>query len=561
MTVRIIVGDCREGLRSLPSDSVHCCVTSPPYWGLRDYGIPASIWGGDQACVHRWGDVLRSAGANSVPGPNGQGGKNGYGSRNTTKEAGNFCTECGAWSGAFGLEPDYRMFVANAVDVFREVRRVLRPDGVLWVNLGDSYATGGGAGEQGAGERVGRRHTQESLGGNRGRRQVGDGKNPNAGIPTLGPNRYPQHGLKPKDLAGIPWRVALALQDDGWWLRQDVIWAKPNPMPESVTDRCTKSHEYFFMLTKSERYHWDAEAIAEPLTEVSVRRLAQNTDEQHGSERAMQGGGKRTMKAVKKKSGNLQRKAASERGVPDRGFVSNQAGSVPWEGDSRNKRSVWTVGTQGFDGEFCRACRTFFTGDALLALRVAVAANPDGAKKKTRHCSCGSTDRWLSHFATFPPALIEPCVGSSSSEAGCCAECGAPRVRVSEPTPEYARALGKGYHGHADDGGKGMMQTRGTNRQNALRDDHGISGKQMVTTGWRQTCSCAGGGVAPCTVLDPFGGAGTTGLVADRMHRDAILIEVNADYAEMARQRIHADGGMLARVALQAVALPEEAAE
>jgi len=183
-TQRIIPGDCIEGMKTLPDSSVHCCVTSPPYWGLRDYGHEGQI----------------------------------------------------------GLEDTPEAYVARMVEVFREVRRVLLDDGTLWLNLGDSYATGAG--------KVGDRPGGGSQGDNW------------QGLKTS-PNRMPIPGLKPKDLVGIPWRVAFALQADGWWLRQDIIWHKPNPMPESVRDRCTKAHEYVFLLTKSERYHYDAEAVSE----------------------------------------------------------------------------------------------------------------------------------------------------------------------------------------------------------------------------------------------------------------------------------------------------------
>jgi len=192
---RIITADVLDGLAQLEGESVNCVVTSPPYWGLRDYGVVGQI----------------------------------------------------------GLEPTPEEYVARMVEVFREVRRVLRPDGTLWLNLGDSYAGSWGNYSP---------HTpvpSEGWSGTRFKRAAYDDR-------TWRPaNSLPQKGLKTKDLVGIPWRVALAFQADGWWLRQDIIWHKSNPMPESVTDRCTKSHEYILLLTKSERYYWDAGAVAEPL--------------------------------------------------------------------------------------------------------------------------------------------------------------------------------------------------------------------------------------------------------------------------------------------------------
>jgi DNA modification methylase len=316
VSVRILIGDCRERLRELPDGSVHCVVTSPPYFGLRDYGV----------------------------------------------------------DGQMGLEPTPDEFVAGMVEVFREVRRVLRDDGTLWLNLGDSYSA------------------------NRGY-QVPDSKHRDVG--NSQPMRADTLGLAPKQLLGIPWRVAFALQADGWWLRQDIIWSKPNPMPESVRDRCTKAHEYLFLLSKGPRYFYDAEAIAEPFAhpemQIEAKRRKQTGSLKHGA--YMDGSGRND--------------AASYTGGV--GFASSA--------ETRNKRSVWEVATQPFSE---------------------------------------------AHFATYPPALIEPCI----------------------------------------------------------------------------LAGCPKGG----TVLDPFFGAGTTGLVADRLGRDCIGIELNPEYAAIAERRIKDEAGMFAEV-------------
>jgi DNA modification methylase len=242
MNYKIIQGDCREALKQIDADSVHTCVTSPPYFGLRDYG------GGE---------------------------------------------------GEIGSEQEVNEYVQALVDVFREVRRCLRPDGTLWLNLGDSYMAQKNVAPP-----------PQSIGGQR-------------DMPTFIPgNRREQKGLKHKDIIGIPWRVAFALQADGWWLRQDIIWSKPNPMPESVTDRCTKSHEYIFLLSKKSHYYYDHEAIKEPLALSSVSRLQQNIDEQVGSARA--NGGEKT-------NGNMKAVGDLSSGL-------------------KNKRSVWTVNTKGYKG-------------------------------------------------------------------------------------------------------------------------------------------------------------------------------------------------------------------
>lgn len=343
MSVEIINADCREALRAMPPASIHCCVTSPPYFGLRDYGV----------------------------------------------------------DGQLGLEPTPDEFVAAMVEVFREVRRVLRDDGTLWLNLGDSYTPV----NRGENARP-RRETMQGI-------QVG---NPHADIPTKKSTiqAIAKAGLKQKDLMGIPWMVAFALRADGWYLRQDIIWHKPNPMPESVKDRCTKAHEYIFLLSKSERYHFDSEAIAEELAASSLARLSQPTiDQQHGSDR-VPGKTNGRMKAVVNEAARKALRSDVE---------SRHRSSIPGgqslcanPGPTRNKRSVWTVTTKPFKE---------------------------------------------AHFATFPPDLIEPCVLAGCPEGG--------------------------------------------------------------------------------TVLDPFFGAGTTGLVAQRTGRNAIGIELNLDYIAIARKRLGID--------------------
>ena len=238
MTATILTGDCRDVLKTLPGNSVHCCVTSPPYWGLRDYGH----------------------------------------------------------GGQLGLESTPEEYVANMVAVFREVKRVLRPDGCVWLNLGDSYNGSGGAGGD------------YSAGG----LKEGQPKYPGRSVSAL----------KPKDLVGIPWRVAFALQADGWWLRSDVIWAKPNPMPESVTDRPTKAHEYIFLLTKSATYYYDNEAVKE-----------QSIDEE-----SINGRNPRNPYS-------LGRDDPNGFGRTRVGFAKIDAGKTY---PTRNRRSVWTITTKPY---------------------------------------------------------------------------------------------------------------------------------------------------------------------------------------------------------------------
>ncbi len=258
MTVEIICADARGALAAMPDGSVHACITSPPYWGLRDYGIEPGVWGGDDGCEHAWGQDLTGDTRDDgfkVWANNARDGKAPPDAPRVTRSQGAFCCLCSAWRGSLGLEPTPALYVEHIVQVMREVRRVLRDDGTLWLNLGDSYAA----------SRSGPCGENSTLNGSRHSPMESRRAKETAGRPNSR-WRFEPWGLKPKDLVGIPWRVAFALQADGWWLRSDIVWSKPNPMPESVTDRPTRSHEYIFLLTKKARYYYDADAIREPQT-------------------------------------------------------------------------------------------------------------------------------------------------------------------------------------------------------------------------------------------------------------------------------------------------------
>lgn len=279
---QIINGDALKALQAMPDGSVDCIVTSPPYWGLRDYGV----------------------------------------------------------DGQLGLEATPEEYVAKMVEVFREVRRVLRDDGTLWLNIGDSYAAN--RSYQVPSTKGGTKHSYSQAVGGKG-----------SVIPD---------GLKAKDLIGIPWRLAFALQADGWYLRQDIIWNKPNPMPESVTDRPTKAHEYLFLLSKSERYFYDAEAVKEDA-------VSSNQHDFTGQGYSAPGQTPHTGSRAGK-SGNKGRK---QRPSADTLDIGAQAGSIPWKGFKRNRRSVWTIASEPFK-------------DA--------------------------------HFAVMPRALVAPCILAGCPEGG-----------------------------------------------------------------------------------------------------------------------------------------------
>ncbi len=286
---------------------VNCCVTSPPYWGLRDYGT-ARWEGGDPACDHRKPGATKVFG-NPLFNENRP-------SRELTDTVGyrDICGKCGASriDAQLGLEPTPDAYVANLVAVFRGVRRVLKDDGTVWLNLGDSYA---GSWGNYSGEKRGQG----------GQRPVVVGSLPSPAWDGREHERpaasQKQDGLKPKDLVGIPWRVAFALRADGWYLRSDIIWSKPNPMPESVTDRPTKAHEYLFLLAKSERYYWDRASVAEPHKAESVARRGRTRT---GGKFLDSGGGQ--------PHGNAH-------------SITTRLDHC-LHPDGRNIRSVWTVATQ-----------------------------------------------------------------------------------------------------------------------------------------------------------------------------------------------------------------------
>jgi len=503
--IEIKVGDSREMLRGMGDESVQCCVTSPPYWGLRDYGLPASVWCGGRGCEHEWGEYERPGMSGGTASEKVQiKGADNFQIVAPSTQA--FCQLCGAWRGSLGLEPTPELYVEHLVEIFREVRRVLRDDGVLWLNLGDSYAS--------------------SPPGNKGnwtpKQASNAGSLDHKG--TLAP------GLKPKDLVGIPWRVAFALQADGWWLRSDIIWHKPNCMPESVTDRPTKAHEYVFLLSKSARYFYDGDAIREPLTDATIERSKyrwQRTQDGGGSEPSMKG---------------------YDYGAQDFGDMHvNPAG--------RNRRTVWTVAENHHP---------------LFAYLLANLAsdNPEYLDELLDRYSDDITlkkDIWTvpthsfkgSHFATFPPALIEPMIKAGTSERGCCAECGAPWERVVD------------YKGECEPQRVGGPKTQ-AGIYSSVNRAGGFYPENKNTIDWQPACACGvdvdsgaldpntGAGIdvrqpfepIPCTVLDPFAGACTVGLVADRLQRDAILIELNPEYAQMGEKRIRDDGGFFVDITM-----------
>jgi DNA modification methylase len=586
MSVRILTGCARDRLRDLPDASVHTIVTSPPYFGLRDYGVPGQI----------------------------------------------------------GLEPTPDAYVASLVEVFRECRRVLRDDGTVWLNLGDSYATS--------------RNDNDWLG---------------SGA-TARKGKFVPPGLKPKDLIGIPWRVAFALQADGWYLRSDIIWAKSNPMPESVTDRPTSAHEHIFLLSKRERYYYDAEAVKEVSSgDVRPGRSGAYMEGNiNGGAREGYAGGQTSKGRLNQYSdpnsrnlrnvwtvatqpfsdwGETVRRVRVEADALDDGKKRITSPDCPLHGDrsapaskvrdggrvtapkSRTGRSESHPVLGLFDGcaptetrpelatvphssglplPECSASATSHNNEshrtdpapetsfpyivsAQIPLRIPDTSEAHGLSGLVEHtpeskngqdetdesrsfqipadsvhtlgeqassgASHGSTCtcEWYvevtektSHFATFPPALIEPCIKAGCPEK-CCPHCGAGWERVREQVSPSSWEDRKAA-GHIGGIGGSIKLQKGIGASYDFDNRAGGFGTpaEYKTIGFRPTCSCPAHEPIGGTVLDCFGGAGTTGLVADRLGRNAILIELNEAYAAMSERRIYADLPMFAAVTMEA---------
>jgi DNA modification methylase len=412
----------------MPEASVQCIVTSPPFWGLRDYGT--GTWeGGDADCDHNEAKA-RKDGANGR-----HTSATFHGSMSTDHGGGSIqfrdaCGKCGARrvDQQIGLEETPSDWVERLVAVFREARRVLRDDGVMWLEVGDSYATAANS------------NAYPKKQGTSGLTNP-DYQDRSRNTQTPGP----PPGVKQKDLVGAPWLLAFALRADEWYLRSDTIWSRPNPMPESVTDRPTKSHSYVFLLTKNARYFFDSDAIREPHTPDG-----------------------RKVTTVVGKDGSEQHRNGER-----------------WPGAGRNARSVWQIATE---------------------------PTP------------------FAHFATFPQALVERCILAGTSEHGACSVCGAPWRRVTEREGIVRR-------------GTEGTKTEAKHKQGLVTALVGAAkgtprSPTITTVGWEASCSHVDAPVVPCRVLDPFMGSGTTALVARRLGRHAVGVELNAEYLAIAATRL-----------------------
>lgn len=411
--------DALSFLCALPEESVHCMVTSPPYWGLRDYGVP----------------------------------------------------------GQLGMESTLAEYISNMVMLFREARRVLRSDGVLWLNMGDGYATSPN----------GRSAKNTKAAGN------DDRTFRDKPMSTIGGS------LKPKDLMMQPHRLAIALQDDGWYVRADCVWHKPNPMPESISDRPTKAHEYVFLLTKSERYWYDPEPVKTPVKPNSIKRRGRAVSVNHKNAQGAPGQAVHSMFKPRENAhrndgaGTQSRRTFDEKFAPkhddsrwdsggprQRGFDESYSGQVM---PMANLRSVWVIPARGFKG---------------------------------------------AHFATFPIELPKICI-LTGCPSKTCAECGAPYVRVNEK--QFYPQLTSEHN------------IKGAGAQKPMDASNGWQGvpRGVVLTetlGWKPTCTCDTTDTRPGLVLDMFMGSGTTAVVAKLLNRDYIGSELNPEYIKLAEKRI-----------------------
>lgn len=421
MTTTIHHGDALGQLRKLPGGSVDCCVTSPPYWALRDYGVEGQI----------------------------------------------------------GLEETPGEWCAKLVDVFREVRRTLKPTGTLWLNCGDSYISNSHG--------YGATHDPKYP--------TGRDRSVERNTPFVY-NRQ-KIGLKDKDMVGQPWMLAFALRADGWYLRRDIVWHKPNAMPESVRDRPATAHEYVFLLSKSETYYYDFVASMEPTTGRAHRRghgvnpKCRNWQDGPGAHNVITFNRDRRRVNGPGKSSRMLRDRDPRHDTPAaRNAKQNRSFSAAVSGivSTRNSRSVWSIPTAPYRE---------------------------------------------AHFATFPIRLAERCIIAGSSEHGCCSWCGAPWHREVEVA--YSNS--------------GNRSSNGPRSAERAHIEHGSAGfdqrleASYETRGWRPSCPCtlANSETVPAVVLDPFAGAATTLLAAERMARDAIGIELKAEYIAMAEARIMRD--------------------
>lgn len=432
----------------------------------------------------------------------------------------------GAGDAEIGKEKTVAEYVETMVAVADGVRRVLRNDGTFWMNLGDSFASGKGTCHNPGGG-------TNSLDGHADLKAAGAYVLDRGNVSTLR-----EQGLKPKDMCLVPARVAIALQENGWWVRSDIHWTKPNGMPGSQEDRPTCSHEYIWLLSKSANYFYDRFAVRRPPSEALLKQIAQGYKGE--SLKGFEGTGAENASSVKSRIIN----GAREKIDKQRGHSRKHQGfNDRWDDLSRDEqmaagsqlRDVWEISPQPFIAEYCTNCKAFFLG--MREVKRILVRKVDDQRVMT--CpKCGSEDHWVSHFAVFPEEIPTRAIKAGTSERGACEQCGSPYERLVEkgepcPEPEQrnpSKRLKPGQAGNADAGNMGFRASK-------------LSGQEMAewkaehpdaTIGWQPTCKCSCEETKPCTVLDCFNGSGRTGIAAIKLGRNYIGVDLNEHYLEMA---------------------------
>ncbi|MEW6097345.1 MAG: site-specific DNA-methyltransferase [bacterium] len=477
--------DCREGLKNLPDESIDCVITSPPYYGLRTYGDSVKvIWDGDKECNHEWSIITK-------PAPGGCPKKKvGVGNWDRQVDDGSFalkgqplksdfCIHCGAWKGELGLEPDYKDYIRHLLQIFTEIKRVLKKTGSFWLNIGDTYAGS----------------------------QCGNSSYPDPKLPQgrtgkmLVDKRKTE--IRTKSLMGLPWRIALTMIDEqGWILRNSVIWYKPSHMPESVQDRLTKTYEFLFHFVKSPKYFYDLSAIRVPHKEVSLKRLQRAVSNKHkyiNSPEYGGGGGINKPRPNTKKT-KIPVNTAELFGSPQVRYHREQNASI---------------------SQF-----QFGEGDYLV-----VNLHPDG-KNPGDMWSISSEPFKDAHFAVFPTALVKKPILTTCPQ-WICKHCGHIKERIT-------KRIGKGIMNirvrrAQKDYPSPQVKASEEEMENYKETWEGV---KYQTIGWTE-CNCSDNDkYEPGIVLDPFAGTGTTCAVAHQLGRNYIGFELNPDYTKMRNREL-----------------------